>query len=315
MRRGVEQVHWVYPYAKLRAANVLSTLTALDFASTGKPKLFSFVSSTSALEAPGHYVRLADSIVQKGGAGLPESDNLDGAKTGITSGYGQSKWVSERLIMEAGRRGLRGGIVRPSYVVGDSGSAVTNTDDFVWRMVKGCIQLGLVPDINNAINMVPVDHVARICSLSALDASPDELRVFHVTSRPTVTFNTFLSSLARHGYGIERCEYLLWRTRLEQHVLAAQDNALFPLLHFVLDDLPTSTQSPALDDSNTRALLRNAGAVESMTVDERLMGLYLAWLVAVGFLPAPSRSGAEGTVALPTLSATSTVKAIGRSGH
>jgi L-2-aminoadipate reductase len=304
----------VYPYSRLRPANVLSTLTALDLASTGKPKLLSFVSSTSALETPGHYLSLADAIVQKGGAGLPESDNLDGAKAGIRSGYGQSKWVSERLIMEAGRRGLRGGIVRSAYVVGDSESAVTNTDDFVWRMVKGCIQLGLVPDINNSINMVPVDHVARICSLSAL-VSPDRLRVYHVTARPRVTYNTFLSALARHGYDVERAEYLVWRTRLEQHVLEAQDNALFPLLHFVLDDLPESTQSPALDDSNTRTLLRDAGAVESMTVNERLTGLYLAWLVAVGFLPAPSRSGAEGTVALPMRSVTSTAKAMGRSGR
>ncbi|KAK0433378.1 male sterility protein-domain-containing protein [Armillaria borealis] len=42
-------VHWVYPYEKLRAANVISTLTAIELASTGKQKLV-FVSPTSAID-------------------------------------------------------------------------------------------------------------------------------------------------------------------------------------------------------------------------------------------------------------------------
>ncbi|KAG8679306.1 large subunit of alpha-aminoadipate reductase, partial [Ceratobasidium sp. 423] len=77
--------------------------------------------------------------------------------------------------------------------------------------------------------------------------------------------------------------------RLEQHVVEAQDNALYPLLHFVLDDLPTSTKSAEPDDSNTTSILRAARADENMTVDEKLMGMYLSWLVWVGFLPAPEQ--------------------------
>ena len=55
--------------------------------------------------------------------GVPEDDDLEGARRDLKSGYGQSKWVSEKLLFEAGRRGLRGHIVRPGYVVGDSKSA------------------------------------------------------------------------------------------------------------------------------------------------------------------------------------------------
>ena len=75
---------------------------------------------------------------------MPESDDLEGARHTLKTGYGQSKWVAEKLLFECGRRGLRGAIIRPGYVVGDSKSAVTNTDDFIWRLVKGCVQLGLV---------------------------------------------------------------------------------------------------------------------------------------------------------------------------
>ncbi|KAI6104324.1 hypothetical protein F5141DRAFT_182380 [Pisolithus sp. B1] len=306
-------VHWVYPYEKLRAPNVLSTLTAVELASTSKQKLLVFVSSTSAIDTE-HYVRLSDSLVNKGGRrGVPEDDDLEGARTGLKTGYGQSKWVSEKLLFEAGNRGLRGHIIRPGYVVGDSKTAVTNTDDFLWRLVKGCVQLGLVPDINNTVNMVPVDHVARCTTLAALAPLPDApLSVLHIVAKPLPTFNDILLSLAEYGFSTQQCEYLSWRRKLEKHVLEVQDNALFPLLHFVLDDLPTSTKAPELDDSNTSTLLHPHPRETVPTVSDELMGLYLAWLVSAGFLPAPSQE--QRRKDLPVLASNSVVKAAGRSG-
>jgi L-aminoadipate-semialdehyde dehydrogenase len=117
-------VHWVYPYEKLRSANVLSTLTAIDLSSTGKQKRLVFVSSTSAIDTE-HYVQLSDAIShgRTNYSGVPESDDLEGARSSLKTGYGQTKWVSEKLLFEAGRRGLRGHIVRPGYVVGDSHTA------------------------------------------------------------------------------------------------------------------------------------------------------------------------------------------------
>lgn len=196
-----------------------------------------------------------------------------------------------------------------------SGHLVTNTDDFIWRMVKGCIQLGLVPDINNTVNMVPVDHVARCVALAAvapLPAPNNALSVLHITAYPRPTFNGFLSSLIKYGFVVERCEYLVWRSQLERHVMNVQDNALFPLLHFVLDDLPTSTKAPELGDANTRALLVPHTSAVTSTVDDELMGKYLAWLVHVGFLPAPTNKMAENR--LPELRNGSVAKAVGRSG-
>jgi L-aminoadipate-semialdehyde dehydrogenase len=72
-----------------------------------------------------HYVQLSDSLLNNnsGYKGIPESDDLEGARSSLKTGYGQSKWVSEKLLLEAGRRGLRGHILRPGYVVGDSRSA------------------------------------------------------------------------------------------------------------------------------------------------------------------------------------------------
>lgn len=312
-------------------------MTAITLASTGKPKNMVFVSSTSAVDTD-HYVQLSESMScgRSPYSGVPENDDLEGARSSLKTGYGQTKWVSEKLLFEAGKRGLSGHIVRPGYVVGDSRTAgelirssvilvgpfltiiffcyeVTNTDDFIWRLVKGCIQLGLVPDMNNTINMVPVDHVALCTTLSAISPLPDaSMTVLHITARPLPTFNSMLSSLKRYGYATEPCEYVVWRRKLEQHVMEVQDNALFPLLHFVLDDLPTSTKAPDLDDTNTTALLRQHSGDLARTVGEPLMGLYIAWLVAAGFLPPPSLASPEKQ--LPRLANAGTVKAAGRSG-
>jgi L-aminoadipate-semialdehyde dehydrogenase len=108
----------------MRGANVLGTVSALSLCATGKAKTFVFVSSTSVLDTE-HYVRLSDNILAKGGAGVLESDDLLASQTNLPTGYGQTKWVSEQLVMEAGRRGLTACIVRPGYVVGDSSTGGT----------------------------------------------------------------------------------------------------------------------------------------------------------------------------------------------
>ncbi|KAK8854497.1 L-aminoadipate-semialdehyde dehydrogenase [Kwoniella newhampshirensis] len=301
-------VHWVYPYAKLRAANVLSTVTALNFCASHHSKQFSFISTSAVLDNE-QFVRKADELVSLGGQGLLEDDDLEEGRTGLEGGYGQSKWVAEKVIMEAGKKGLSGWILRPAYILGDSKTAVSNTDDFIWRMVKGCLQLGLIPDINNSVNLTPVNHVALLASLSTLSSSPTSaFNILHVRGHPTIRFNDLLGALSTYGYEVTQVEYVHWRTKLEQHVLETQDNALFPLLHFVLDDLPTSTKSAELDDRNAQALASSAGENKTAGVDEDLIGLYIAWLVRVGFMEEPKKKGKK---TLPILQG-GAMKAIGR---
>ncbi|KAK9491995.1 hypothetical protein V1508DRAFT_398387 [Lipomyces doorenjongii] len=297
------QVHWVYPYSKLRGPNVLGTVYAMSLAAEGKPKIFSFVSSTSAIDSE-HYVRLSDAITAKGGDGVLEADDLQGSKSGLGNGYGQSKWAAEHIIREAGRRGLTGAIIRPGYVTGESKRGITNTDDFIVRMIKGCTQLGLTPDIYNTVNMVPVDHVARVVVASSF-YSPltDGLRVVHVTGHPRLRFNEFLDTLVTYGYKTKKVDYIPWRIALERYVVEdSKDNALYPLLHFVLDNLPQSTKAPELDDRNAVAALKFDGehwtgedVSTGKGITEEIMGVYLAYLVEIGFLDKPG----EGKKVLP----------------
>ncbi len=132
-----------------------------------------------------------------------------------------------------------------------------------------------MPTIYNPIN------VARI-SLSPDAASKC---VFHIThpSSPTFRFDELFSCLSLYGYTVYKTEYIVWRNKLMEFTLQAEDNALYPLLHFVLDDLPTSTKSPVLDNTNTREIVGK----ECERMGERLIGIYLGYLVKVGFLDKP----------------------------
>jgi L-aminoadipate-semialdehyde dehydrogenase len=111
-------VHWVLPYSRLRGPNVLSTMTILSLCATGKAKQLGFVSSTSVLDNE-HYIKVSEKSIAEGGAGVSEADDLEGSRKGLGSGYGQSKWAAEYLVRAAGKRGLKGCIIRPGYVTGD----------------------------------------------------------------------------------------------------------------------------------------------------------------------------------------------------
>jgi L-aminoadipate-semialdehyde dehydrogenase len=166
-------VHWVYPYQKLKGPNVQGTLTALKLATTHHLKPLHFVSSTSVLDTD-HYIQ---KLIL--GTSVYETDDLQGSRTGLRSGYGQTKWVAEQLIMRAKQRGVPCTIIRPGYIVGDSVRGVTNTDDFIWRLIKGCVQLSQAPRIANVVNMCSVDYVADCVIEVASNPSSIDLGVFH----------------------------------------------------------------------------------------------------------------------------------------
>ncbi|KAJ6015120.1 hypothetical protein N7540_009711, partial [Penicillium herquei] len=297
-------VHWVYPYATLKPANVLGTIDALKLCGSGKAKQFGFVSSTSALDKD-YYVEESERSLAAGGDGVSEEDDLEGSAVGLGTGYGQSKWAGEYLVREAGRRGLKGTIIRSGYVLGDSKSGTTNTDDFLIRMMKGCIQLNARPNIHNTVNMVPVDHVSRIVISTTFHPPRAPIGVAHVTGHPRLRFNEFLGALELYGYNVPQIDYVPWSLLLEQYVNDGQhddkdsQHALMPLYHFVTSDLPSNTKAPELSDTNAAAALKadavwtGVDASAGAGVTEELVGLYASYLVQTGFLPAPTIAGAR----------------------
>ncbi|KAI0020220.1 L-aminoadipate-semialdehyde dehydrogenase large subunit [Xylariomycetidae sp. FL0641] len=294
------QVNWMRPYSSMRAANVLSTMECIMLCTSGKPKRLAFVSSTSALDTD-HYVKLSQESVAAGGRGVPESDDMEGSRKGLGTGYGQSKWASEYLVREAGRRGLVGAVVRPGYVTGDPVSGVSITDDFLVRLWKGCLQINSRPNISNTVNQVPVTQVSRIVVAAALHPPAQPLGVVQITSHPRLTMNDWIGALEAYGYSIPQVEYKTWCERLHSYVSdeSKEEHALLPLFHFVASSLPSSSIAPELDDVNAAKALRAAyppasddeDVLKDNAVTLDTIGAYLAFLVAVGFMSPPPADG------------------------
>lgn len=296
-------VHWVKRYQDMMAANVNSTMEAMRLCNEGNPKIFSFVSSTSVLDTD-HYVDLSAHETSTGQGAVPEEDDLAGSRTGLGTGYGQTKWVSEQLAREAGRRGLRGSIIRPGYILGDSETGVCNTDDFLIRMLKGCVQLGVRPRIINTVNAVPVNHVARVVVAATLNPLPQGVHVIHVTGHPRLRMNEYLSLLEYYGFKVPEVGYSEWKTELEHYVSAGpqekdqEQHALMPLYHFCINDLPATTRAPELDDRNAIRVLKDdadnwTGVDESAGygIGREEVGKYLRYLAETHFVGWPSGRG------------------------
>ncbi|KAK0630250.1 hypothetical protein B0T17DRAFT_506736 [Bombardia bombarda] len=296
-------VHWVKRYQDMMASNVLSTIDAMRLCNEGKPKVFSFVSSTSVLDTD-HYIKLSDEQTSTGQGAVMEEDDMEGSRTGLGTGYGQTKWVSEQLVREAGKRGLLGSVVRPGYVLGDAGTGVCNVDDFLIRMLKGCIQLSSRPRIVNTVNAVPVNHVAKVVVAAALNPLAGGVHVVHVTAHPRLRMNEYLAIMEYYGYKTPEVSYTEWKSELEKFVSAGtlekdqEQHALMPLYHFCMTDLPATTRAPEMDDRNAVTILK-ADADKWTSVDDSTgcgitreeVGKFLRYLAEIKFIGQPTERG------------------------
>ena len=299
-------VHWLARYQDLMSSNVLSTIDAMKLCNEGKPKSFCFVSSTSVLDTD-HYISLSESQTRTKQGVVMEDDDLQGSRNGLSTGYGATKWVSEQLVREAGKRGLQGSIVRPGYILGDIETGVCNHDDFLVRMLKGCIQLGARPHIINTVNAVPVNNVARVVVAAALNPLQGGVKVVHVNANPRLRMNEYLQILEHYGYKAPEVSYDFWKAELEKFVSAGalekdqEQHALMPLYHFCMNDLPATTRAPELNDSNAVAVLkadasRWAGKSEALTkfgISVDNVGKFLRYLAETGFIGWPEKGRAE----------------------
>jgi thioester reductase-like protein len=163
-------VNWVAPYEALRSVNVEGTRALLALACAGPAKPLHFVSSLAVCYAVG------------GPARVSESDDMLPYAADLPLGYAQTKCVAEALVRCAGERGLPVTIVRPALVSGARRSGVSNADDLLSALLKGCIQLRAAPDLDWAVDCVPADAVADAAVRLASAATPGSPRVFHLSS-------------------------------------------------------------------------------------------------------------------------------------
>ncbi|ELS49666.1 thioester reductase domain protein [Microcystis aeruginosa FACHB-905 = DIANCHI905] len=264
-------VNAIYPYSILKPTNVLGTAEILRLACLIKTKPVHFVSTTSVF---------SPSYAQ--GNLIQESDPL-GINHGLNAGYTQSKWVAEKLIMEAGNRGLPITIFRASRIIGHSKTGICNREDLFCRMIKGCIQLGMIPDFGDSTDdLTPVDYVSgAIVHLASQESSLG--KAFHLlSSHPTLNRELF-DCVREMGYPLQLVSFEKWRSHLTEQCKINTDNALSAVLDIFSDENLSAGYSPELDSQNTVMGLKGT-AFNFPPIDQKLLKTYFEYFTKSEFL-------------------------------
>jgi thioester reductase-like protein len=263
------------PYERLKAANVTSTVDLLRLAGSKRPKWMYYVSSMIAANRRDN----EGSLVEQ----PPTGDASE-----ISSGYAQTKWVSERLLAEARTRGFGITVYRPGIISGrrDNG-AWAIAHDHLLLLLKSCQQMGSAADSLLKVDLTPVDFVSEAVVKLSL-AGPNH-SVVHLSNPQPLMWTTLIRWMNELGYSLRVVPFNVWQTQLSR---IDETNALFPLLSVYLEDSVVRERQMLIakldkvSRKHTAPMLAGVN-LEYPTVDKDLFEKYMRYCWECGFLPAP----------------------------
>jgi thioester reductase-like protein len=210
-------VNYLLNYDRMRDANVLGTNEVLRLAFEGRAKAFNLISTTFIF---GWAVKKV----------LYETD-FNANMELLDFGYSQSKWVSEQVVMDAGRHGLTTRIFRPA-LVSPSVTGGGNNFDIAVRLVAFMINHGIGVDALNQVSFVPADITAN--NIVAISTTPGtENKTYHVV-RDDYANMLDITSLITKATGRQFDVFSLPDFVPELIRRCRKEDLLFPLLDFLV---------------------------------------------------------------------------------
>ncbi|MFB9994575.1 thioester reductase domain-containing protein [Deinococcus oregonensis] len=270
-------VNFAYAYATLKPSNVDACADLFRLAVRGHLKPVHFVST----------IHLFSSSRLLGRARIAETEEIDALPT-VTGGYAQSRWVAEGLARQACRRGIPVTVYRPSVIGGDTRTGVSNENDALCRLFRGCVQLGVAPSIRSGLNIVSADYAAAGLVRLALDVV-SQGQTYHLVNSESSALNDLFGQLRAYGYPLATTDYGDWQARIEA---AGPENALYTLLpliaHLSVAEA-TGLRPPHFDGTQAATRLAPQG-LRCPPMSTELVQHYLSGMVRSGFLPPPTGS-------------------------
>jgi thioester reductase-like protein len=217
----------------------------------------------------------------------------------LLHGYSQTKWVAEKLIEVARRRGLPVAVYRPGHVTGDSKTGAANVNDLLHTIVLACLRLGAVPRRDIELDLTPVDYVAQ--AIAELSRRPESLgHAFHLTNPNPLKTQVLTEWMERSELDVQLVPYETWRERLFD--LADQTQIQTDKLRLLADvlvprllaDDDARAVHPRFDCRHTLDALANTGVL-CPPVDARLLSTGLEYLKRTGVGPLAQRNQPIGS--------------------
>ena len=271
-------VNLVYPYAALRNANVGGTREILRLA--------------SRKGATVHHIS-TNGVLPPSVEGWPEEKMIDSdaVPTQLLDGYGQTKWVAEKLVYEAGRRGLPVKVYRPGTISGHSVTGATNTYDLLNALIVESLHLGHAPDVKDwYAEMTPVDFVSKAIITLANHTGSNQ-SVYHLGDPKPVTASTVFDSLSELGYATKRIPWNDWVAMWNEKRGSGKggdDPFTVDILRGGMPTAETVKCVMVLKDNATQPALSLYG-LQRPKIDSKLWETYAKHFYARGWLPHPPR--------------------------
>ncbi|KAL6870171.1 putative NRPS-like protein biosynthetic cluster [Amphichorda felina] len=281
-------VNLVYPYAALRNANVRGTREILRLASRAGATVH-HVSTNGVLPAS---VEGWDEDTMLG---------IDDVPHRLLDGYGQTKWVAEQLVREAGQRGIPVRVYRPGTISGHSTTGATNAWDLLNALLVESLHLGTAPRIDGWFaEMTPVDFVSR--GITTLCDHPGNGQlVYHLGDPNPINAGALFDALGELGYATERVSWDNWVQMWREKRGNGHGDEPFTV-DILKGGMPTEEGLKSvitLKDGVTQAALDQYG-LKRVKIDSRLLETYTRHFYARGWLPHPPRRlGVNGTASKP----------------
>jgi amino acid adenylation domain-containing protein/thioester reductase-like protein len=267
-------VNMVYPYNALKEVNVFGTQEVLRLASLHKLKPVHFISTVDV------YPILSCQNVRT----INEDDPI-GARSQLISGYAQTKYIAEKLINTAYSRGIPTTIYRPSNIMGHSETGNCPTNVFVAKMLKGCIQMKMAPNLEVFLNIVPVNYISKaIIYMSSLESSIGQ--AFNMVNIEAMEWNQLIHWMNEWGYPAKLVPYDVWYMELLKVAANEEDNILVPLISIFKNQEYIRLLLGAFKYSYTKGhsiLLENS--INCSPTDQNLLRMYFSHFIKTGYLP------------------------------
>ncbi len=213
-------------YETMKNVNVTGLKNIIKFACINRQKIIQYISTTGVFTKSEYNSKHID-----------EDSSINSQMHYKSNGYNATKWVAEKIIMNAQKRGIPGNIYRLSLVTGDTILGRCDKNQWFTRLLKIYTTLGCGFDDGDTkwLSITPVDYAVQ--SIVGLALNKPNNNIFHITN-PELTslkeiVNHYNSAVEKPLKILNYCDFM---KQFKEFI--EKDNSLpfVPFIHSNLND-------------------------------------------------------------------------------
>ena len=191
-------VNMLANYEELKGVNVTGTRNMIDFCLTGIKKRLHAASTLSVFVSTDRNSGVAY-----------ESDDLS-TPTNIYGGYGQTKFVAEKMVQAVNPACCDVFIYRFGLLCGDTKHGISAPKDFLGMFFRGAKAMGTLPyDTSGAmaVDITPIDQASYMVTDIMERGNPG---VYHIASEHPLNYNHLCKLMQQEGVIGDMVDYNQW---------------------------------------------------------------------------------------------------------